>query len=83
VGAENLCHLAGCPATAGCSAALLAGMWDDLRLVGLKLIFLIVTRAVSLLGCRDRESGGRTPRYSCCGISLLWLSASGLAFIRV
>jgi putative transposase len=50
VGAENLCHLAGCPATAGCSAAPPAGMWADLRLVGLKLIFLIVTRAVSLLG---------------------------------
>jgi hypothetical protein len=29
--------------------------WDDLRLVGLKLIFLIVTRAVSLLGLSRRE----------------------------
>jgi putative transposase len=29
---------------------------DDLRLVGLKLIFLIVTRAVSLLGMSRRES---------------------------
>src|SRR5437899_5071964 len=28
---------------------------DDLRLVGLKLIFLIVTRAVSLLGLSRRE----------------------------
>jgi hypothetical protein len=27
-----------------------AGAWDDLRLVGLKLIFLIVTRSVLLLG---------------------------------
>jgi putative transposase len=32
-----------------------AGWWDDLRLVGLKLIFLIVTRAVSLLGLSRRE----------------------------
>jgi hypothetical protein len=29
---------------------------DDLRLVGLKLVFLIVTRAVSLLGLSRRES---------------------------
>ena len=32
-----------------------AGAWDDLRLVGVKLIFLIVTRAVSLLGLSRRE----------------------------
>jgi putative transposase len=32
-----------------------AGAWDDLRLVGLKLIFLIVTRAVPLLGLWRRE----------------------------
>jgi putative transposase len=32
-----------------------AGAWDDLRLVGLKLIFLIVSRAVSLLGLSRRE----------------------------
>ena len=32
-----------------------ARAWDDLRLVGLKLIFLIVTRAVSLLGLSRRE----------------------------
>src|ERR1700720_2687106 len=30
--------------------------WDDPRLVGLKLIFLIVSRAVSLLGLSRRES---------------------------
>jgi putative transposase len=30
--------------------------WDDLRLVGLKLIFLIVSRAVSLLGLSRREA---------------------------
>ena len=32
-----------------------AGAWDDLRLVGLKLIFLVVTRSVSLLGLSRRE----------------------------
>jgi len=30
--------------------------WDDLRLVGLKLVFLIVFRAVSVLGLSRRES---------------------------
>jgi putative transposase len=30
--------------------------WDDLRLVGLKLIFLVVSRAVSALGLSRRES---------------------------
>ena len=51
------------PLTASCSAARPAHArsvwptraWDDLRLVGLKLIFLIVTRAVSLLGLSRRE----------------------------
>src|SRR5450759_4080646 len=32
-----------------------ARAWDDLRLAGLKLIFLIVTRGVSLLGLSRRE----------------------------
>jgi hypothetical protein len=32
-----------------------ARAWDDLRLVGLKLIFLIVARAVSLPGLSRRE----------------------------
>src|ERR1022692_3277853 len=32
-----------------------ARAWDDLRLAGLKLIFLIVTRAVSLLALSRRE----------------------------
>jgi hypothetical protein len=32
-----------------------ARAWDDLRLAGLKLIFLIVTRAVSLLALLRRE----------------------------
>ena len=30
--------------------------WDDLRLVGLKLIFLVVTRAMSVLGLSQREA---------------------------
>jgi putative transposase len=30
--------------------------WDDLRLAGLKLIFLVVTRAVSVLGLSQREA---------------------------
>ena len=33
--------------------------WDDLRLAGLKLIFLIVSRAVSLLGLSRREAWWR------------------------
>ena len=33
-----------------------AGAWDDLRLVGLKLTFLIVSHAVSLLGLSRREA---------------------------
>jgi putative transposase len=37
------------------ASPVLAGAWDDLRLVGLKLIFLIVTRSVSLLGLSRRE----------------------------
>jgi transposase len=40
-----------CPA-----AGRLGRGWDDLRLVGLKLNFLIVSRAVSLLGLSRRES---------------------------
>ena len=55
---------AGCSLAVGCPGARLAhaesglgmpGAWDDLRLVGLKLIFLIVTRAMSLLGLSRRE----------------------------
>jgi hypothetical protein len=44
------------PLTAGCVAQRLpVRTWDDLRLVGAKLIFLIVTRVVSLLGLSRRE----------------------------
>src|SRR5260370_29153153 len=35
-----------------------ARAWDDLRLMGLKLIFLIVTRAMSLLGLSRRGGVG-------------------------
>src|ERR1039457_4614043 len=31
--------------------------WDDIRLAGLKLMFLVVTRAVSVLGLSRREGG--------------------------
>jgi transposase len=56
VGAENLCHLAGCSADRWLlGPAPPAGTWDDLRLVGLRLIFLIVSRAVSLLRLSRRE----------------------------
>ena len=41
--------------TIGCSVRAACQAWDDPRLVGLKLIFLIVTRAVSLLGLSRRE----------------------------
>ena len=75
VRAENLCHLGRCvhwKLAAQCRVrhiagdASLTGPCDDLRLVGLKLIFLIVSRAVSLLGlsragsvvegCRDPDA---------------------------
>ena len=65
MGAENLCHLGRCSADRGwlgLAFGRLAGRswsvrrWDDLRLVGLKLIFLIVSRAVSLLGLSRREA---------------------------
>ena len=73
VRAENLCHLGRCTSSRRRLGAA-SGTWagrrcrpgggcDDSRLVGLKLIFLIVSRAVSLLrsvapgvvveGCRD------------------------------
>ena len=65
VGAENLCHLGICPAE--CSWSWFSvrrrpgrpwsgRRWDDLRLVGLKLIFLVVSRAMSLIRLSRRES---------------------------
>ena len=64
VGAENLRHLGRCFADAvGSVTRTVPGgqVWlglpcDDLRLVGLKLIFLVVTRAVSVLGLSRREA---------------------------
>ena len=61
VGAGNLCYLAGCSADPGYWAPAPNRAWDDLRLVGLKLIFLIVTRAVSLLGLSRREWWWKDP----------------------
>jgi len=65
MGAENLCHLGRCvrwtSAARSCVQYVAGKSWpagscDDLRFVGLKLIFLIVSRAVSLLGLSRRES---------------------------
>jgi len=64
VGAENLCQLRRCPLrapSAGPRVRYVNGRpWpgracDDRWLVGLKLVFLIVARAVSLLGLSRRE----------------------------
>ena len=64
MGAENLRYLGRCVRSAAGSVArvrYLAGSLvglacDDLRLAGLKLIFLVVTRVVSVLGPSRRES---------------------------
>jgi hypothetical protein len=64
VGAENLCHLADAVKSAAGSAHVRrlvgqswrAGAWDDLRFVGFKLIFVIASRAVSLLELSRRET---------------------------
>ena len=64
MGAENACYLGVCAEEAiGSVPALAVGggfargrPCDDFRLVGLKLIFLIVTRAVSALGLSRREA---------------------------
>jgi hypothetical protein len=61
VGAENLCHLPGCSADRWLLGPPPAREWDDLRLVGLKLIFLVATRAVSLLGLSRRERWWKDP----------------------
>jgi hypothetical protein len=55
VSAEACATWPDAPLTAGRSALRLPGRGDDLRLVDLKLIFLIVTRAVSLLYLSRRE----------------------------
>jgi transposase len=64
VGAENLRHLGRCftgrrrlgHANGAWRAVWFGLVCDDLRLVGLKLIFLVVTRAVSVLGLSRREA---------------------------
>jgi hypothetical protein len=64
VGAENACYLGVCveeaigsvPARGGWWRFATGGLCDDFRLVGLKLIFLIVTRVVSVLGLSRREA---------------------------
>ena len=66
VRAENLCHLGRCTSSRrrlGAASGTWAGRQcrpgggcDDSRLVGLKLIFLIVSRAVPLLRLSRRES---------------------------
>ncbi len=53
-GAENLCYLGRCPTERDWSW-LSARTWDDLRLVSLKLTFLIVSRVMSLLRLSRRE----------------------------
>src|SRR6266851_2801494 len=65
VGAENLCHLGRCPRDRGRfgqaarrrpGRSWLGRRWDDLRLMGLKLVFLVVSRVMSLLRLSRRES---------------------------
>ena len=65
VGAENLRHLGqmlcGTPSARSRERCLAGRSWfglacDDLRLVGWKLIFLVVTRAVPVLGLSRREA---------------------------
>src|SRR5260370_32260914 len=57
LGAENLCHLADCSTDCWLLGPAPAWAGDHLRLVGLKLLFLIVTLAVSLLGWSRRRVG--------------------------
>src|ERR1039457_2309508 len=65
VGAENLCHLGRCVLWAPSARSRVRYVngrsrprraCDDRRLMGLKLIFLIVSRVVSLLGLSRREA---------------------------
>jgi hypothetical protein len=64
VSAENQRYLGRClvgryrlgHANGACGQVWFGLACDDLRLVGLKLIFLVVTRAVSVLGLSRRES---------------------------
>jgi hypothetical protein len=65
VGAENLCHLGRCHRDRGRfgqaarrrpGRSWLGRRWDDLGLMGLKLVFLVVSRVMSLLRLSRRES---------------------------
>jgi hypothetical protein len=66
VGAENLCQLGICPAERGRSRLSVrrrrpgrswsVRRWDGLRLAGLKLVFLVVSRVMSLIRLSHRES---------------------------
>jgi hypothetical protein len=75
VGAENLCHLGKGHAERGWAFGHAAGgswpnwRWDDLRLVGLKLIFLVVSRAVSLRVCVKNVGANAFPQVA----ELFWL----------
>src|ERR1019366_4420897 len=62
---DNLCHLGRCPRDRGRfgqaarrrpGRSWLGRRWDDLRLMGLKLVFLVVSRVMSLLRLSRRES---------------------------
>jgi len=56
VSAENLRYLAGCPADRSrLGPRRLSREWDDLRLVGLRLIFLTVSSVMSLFRLSRRE----------------------------
>ena len=73
MGAENLCHLGVRTEEAIGSMPARGGWWrvctraacDDFRLVGLKLIFLVVTRAVSVLGLSRREAWWKDAEILC------------------
>jgi hypothetical protein len=64
VGAENLCHLGrrrrsavgAVQRSASAEPVLACQAWDDFRFVGLKLIFLVAFRAVSVLNLSRRQS---------------------------
>jgi hypothetical protein len=71
------------PLIAGARPGSPARAWDDLRLMGLKLVFLIVTRAVSLLGLSRREWWWKDAEILMLRHQLVVASATGLALIRI
>ena len=58
------------------------GGCDDSGLVGVKLIFLVVSRAVSLLRLSCRESWWKDAEILCCAISSRSPSVSGRGLVR-